>query len=49
MSAARKPAEKLVKIVDECAAVRCAAGDGLIREEVWADAEGQVLATIWPL
>jgi predicted transcriptional regulator len=34
---------KLVKVTDEAALVRCASGDGLIREEVWKDAEGKVI------
>jgi len=43
MTAAKKRAGKLVKVTDEVAAVRCAAGDGLIREEVWKDEAGQVV------
>ena len=31
------------KVTDETAPIRCAAGDGLIREEVWKDAEGRVV------
>jgi hypothetical protein len=34
---------KPVKVTDETAAIRCAAGDGLIREEVWKDADGKVV------
>jgi hypothetical protein len=35
MAAAKKQAGKPVKVTDEIAAISCAAGDGLIREEVW--------------
>ncbi len=34
---------KPVKVTDEAAAIRCAAGDGAIREEVWKDEEGSVV------
>ena len=37
--AAKRP---LRKIVDETSRVRCPAGDGLIREEVWEDEDGQI-------
>jgi hypothetical protein len=33
---------RLRKVVDEISSVRCAAGRGVIREEVWIDAEGKV-------
>jgi hypothetical protein len=31
-----------VKVTNESAAIRCVTGDGLIREEVWKDAGGNV-------
>ena len=34
---------KPVKVTDESAAIRCVAGDGLIREEMWEDAKGNVV------
>jgi hypothetical protein len=34
---------KPVKVTDESAAIRCVAGDGLIREEVWKDVGGNVV------
>ncbi|HWG22377.1 MAG TPA: hypothetical protein VG225_17770 [Terracidiphilus sp.] len=40
MAAARKRSRKPVKVTDEVAVVRCAAGIGLIREERWDDAQG---------
>ena len=43
MAAAKKRAGKPVKVTDEVAASSCAAGDGLIREEVWKDSSGQVI------
>lgn len=43
MAAARKSAVRLVKIVDESAAVRCAVGEGVLREEVWQDAVGNIV------
>jgi hypothetical protein len=43
MTAARKQAGKLVKVTDEVAVIRCATGDGLLREEVWKDAGGRVV------
>jgi hypothetical protein len=43
MAAARKQVGKLVKVTDEIAAIRCAAGDGSIREEVWEDVDGSVV------
>jgi hypothetical protein len=43
MAAAKKPVGKPIKVVDEIAAIRCAAGDGVIREEVWEDADGTVV------
>ena len=43
MHAARKTVRKPVKVTDEAAVIRCAAGDGLVREEVWKDAEGKVV------
>jgi len=42
MTAARKPDGKPVKVTDEITTIRCAAGDGLIREEVWKTVEGLV-------
>jgi hypothetical protein len=43
MAAARRTGQKAVKVTDEAAPVRCVAGEGLIREEVWEDAEGNVI------
>ena len=43
MAAARKHAGKPVKVTDEMAVIRCAAGDGVIREEVWQDEDGKVV------
>jgi hypothetical protein len=43
MASVRKRAGKLVKATDELAAIRCAAGIGAIREEVWKDAGGKVV------
>jgi len=43
MAAARKQAGKPVKVTDEIAAIRCSAGDGVIREEVWKDEDGRVV------
>ena len=43
MNAARKPAARIVKVTDESAVIRCAAGDGLIREEIWEDEKGNVV------
>ena len=34
---------KPVKATDESAAIRCVAGDGLIREEMWEDAKGNAV------
>jgi len=34
---------KLRKVVDEVSPVRCVSGPGLIREEVWHDATGEVV------
>lgn len=36
------PKRKLRKVVDEISPVRCLAGRGVIREEVWKDEDGQV-------
>jgi hypothetical protein len=36
------PKSSLRKVVDEISPVRCAAGRGLIREEVWQDEDGEV-------
>jgi Family of unknown function (DUF6516) len=36
------PKRSLRKVVDEVTPVRCAAGRGLIREEVWQDADGEI-------
>ena len=33
---------RLRKIVDEVTLIRCASGSGIIREEVWVDANGSV-------
>jgi Family of unknown function (DUF6516) len=33
----------LRKVVDEISPVRCASGQGLIREEVWQDEDGRVV------
>ena len=43
MASARKSEEKPVKVLDESAVIRCVAGDGLIREEVWKDAKGKIV------
>lgn len=43
MTAARKRESKPLKVTDEIAAIRCLAGDGLIREEVWKDPAGKVV------
>lgn len=43
MAAVKKRAGKPVKVTDEVAAIGCACGDGLIREEVWKDASGQIV------
>jgi hypothetical protein len=43
MAAARKKAAKPIKVTDEVAAIRCAVGDGAIREEVWKDVAGAVV------
>src|ERR1035438_6454891 len=48
MASARKKARKPIKVTDEMAAIRCAVGDGIIREEVWEDVGGAVVATTWP-
>jgi hypothetical protein len=37
------PKRRLRKIVDEEALVSCASGAGLLREEVWEDATGEVV------
>jgi hypothetical protein len=42
MTAASKQGGKFVKVTDEIAVIRCAAGDGLIREEVWRADDGSV-------
>jgi hypothetical protein len=34
--------KRLRKVVDEVSPVRCVSGPGLIREEVWQDASGEV-------
>ena len=36
------PKRSLRKIIDELTPVRCAAGRGLIREEVWQDVDGEI-------
>jgi hypothetical protein len=41
--AAGKKAGKPTKVTDELAAIRCTAGIGAIREEVWKDADGKVV------
>jgi hypothetical protein len=43
MAAPAMRTSKPVKVTDEIAAIRCAAGDGLIREEVWNDAAGRIV------
>jgi hypothetical protein len=43
MAAPRKRVARPVKVTGEIAAIGCAAGDGLIREEVWKDAAGRVV------
>jgi hypothetical protein len=43
MTAARKRVSEALKVTDEIAAIRCSAGDGLIREEVWKDRAGNVV------
>ena len=43
MAPRKKQVAKLVKTTDEVAFVRCVAGDGLIRVEVWKDGEGKVV------
>jgi hypothetical protein len=40
MAAGKKRPVKLVKITDEAIIVRCASGDGMIREEMWQDEKG---------
>ena len=43
MAEARKRPGKPKKVTDEVAVIGCAAGEGLIREEVWKDATGRVV------
>jgi hypothetical protein len=43
MVAAKKRAAKPVKVTDEASVIRCTAGDGWIRQEVWEDAAGTVV------
>jgi hypothetical protein len=43
MTGTKKRVSKPVKVTDEIAAVACAIGDGLIREEVWKDATGTIV------
>jgi hypothetical protein len=43
LASARKSERKPVKVIDESAVVRCLAGDGVIREEVWEDASGNAV------
>lgn len=43
MAAGKKRLERLVKVTDEAMIVRCAAGDGLIREEMWEDENGNAV------
>ncbi len=43
MSAARKRREQATKVVDEIAMLRCAVGHGIVREEVWKNAAGEVI------
>lgn len=40
---ARHPSNKPIKTVDEVAVIRCEAGEGLLREEVWEDSDGSVV------
>jgi hypothetical protein len=43
MAISKKPTRKSVMVTDDAAVLRCVAGDGVIREEVWEDAEGNVV------
>ena len=43
MAVTNKRVSKPVKVTDEIAAIGCAAGDGLIREEVWKDSSGRIV------
>ena len=43
MAARKKRPVELVKITDEAIIVRCAAGDGMIREEMWEDQKGNTV------
>jgi hypothetical protein len=40
MASVKKKAGKPMKVTDEAIAVRCTAGVGVIREEIWEDAQG---------
>jgi hypothetical protein len=43
MASARKSEDKPVKVIDESSVIRCAAGNGVVREEVWVDVDGMVV------
>ena len=43
MAVTNKRVSKPVKVTDEIASIGCAAGDGLIREEVWKDSSGRIV------
>ncbi|MDR3738413.1 MAG: hypothetical protein P4L40_05270 [Terracidiphilus sp.] len=43
MAAGKKRLGSLVKVTDEAIIVRCVAGDGLIREEMWEDEQGNAV------
>jgi hypothetical protein len=43
MAPRKKQVAKLEKATDEVSFVRCVSGDGLIRVEVWKDANGKVV------
>jgi hypothetical protein len=43
MAAARKRAAGPAKVTDEAAVIQCAAGPGVIREETWEDAQGNLI------
>jgi hypothetical protein len=43
LASKRKSKPKPVKVKDESAVIRCLAGDGMIHEEVWKDADGRVV------
>ncbi len=43
MAAKRREARGLTKCTDESALIRCVAGPGEVREEVWTDRDGNVV------